>query len=662
MAINFNTAPYYDDFDANDQFLRILFNPGRSVQARELTQIQSILQNQLSNGADHIWKDGSAVLGANIGVNKRNYIQLGNADSTWLGRIVYGTTSGAIARIVQLHDDETQPIYYIKPLSNQFVIGDVLESYDTICAPEDLSDGVCSTNYWYNSSVTERSVAEGNAGLVAGFGQGLEATIGNGIFYIGKHFVPVLDQTIFIDYTSAISTSKVGLDIEETIIEATSDPRLLDPASGFYNQNAPGADRYSINLKLIKEDNSIDGTNFIPLVTIEDGIVNDPVARTSYTNIVDELARRTYDESGDYTTKTFPIEIIEDVDNPANYKVKIEAGKAYVRGYENELTSNVELTAPKGRTTRHINDDHITADFGPYFEVDSLDDITGVFDVFKKEKVIFITNELYTGGQPLTDTTINLEKRITHFTKYGDSFRIYLDTEEGLDIVAPANYIVSAANPTVYAKLYKPTGKAVKKGTFSPWLFNMARMTESLTSGDINYSTQKNYSITNTSGSQVTVGSAYPSMHWQRVLYIYNKTLGIMIPQKGTDSTATAVWWADYTGNTNVVIHFEDQAGDASSVYLNNSLDILSDMYISEATWKSITYTTKSNVDVELDAENRLILEPGVSKIISIVDPGGQEDLTEDFWFFEGEYDTEYKIAVNFDIDRLFIGLWLLSY
>ncbi len=656
MSINFNTAPYYDDFDANDQFLRILFNPGRSVQARELTQIQSILQNQLSSGANHIWKDGTAIVGADIGVNKRHYIQLATADASWLGRVVWGATSGAIAKIVQLHDDETQPVYYIKPLSNEFVVGESIETYDTHCDTTlpnvTLINGVCSNNSWYNGSMTViRSVALGNAGVVSAIGKGLEATIGNGILYVGNHFVPVVSQTIFLDYTSDIPTVNVGLDIEETIIEATSDPRLLDPASGFYNQNAPGADRYSINLKLIKETDSVDGTNFLPMVIIENGVVNKPVSRTSYTSLVDELARRTYDESGDYTTKNFPIEIIEDENDNANYKVKIESGKAYVRGYENELTSTVELTAPKGRTTRHIVSDNINTEFGPYLEINSLDDVTGVFDVFKKEKVNFITNALYTGGQVLEK--IDLTKRITHFTKYGDSFRVYLDTEEGLDIIAPATYVVSESNPAVYAKLYRPTGSTVKKGVFKPWLYETARLTSTLTAGQIHYSTQKNYSVVNTGGTNMTIPSAYPSMHWQTVLYIYNSDIGANIPEKGTDSTAAVVWYADTTGNENVVIYFEDQAGSPSNIYQNDNLQIMANMWISNSTWKSITHTTKSNVDVVLDttiaagntlANNKLVLEPGVSKIISITDPGAN-DVTDDFWFFEGDFDTEYKDA-----------------
>ena len=42
-----NVAPYYDDFDVTDNFHRVLFRPGFAVQARELTTLQSILQNQV---------------------------------------------------------------------------------------------------------------------------------------------------------------------------------------------------------------------------------------------------------------------------------------------------------------------------------------------------------------------------------------------------------------------------------------------------------------------------------------------------------------------------------------------------------------------------------------------------------------------------------------
>ncbi len=44
---DFNVAPYWDDFAITNDFYRVLFRPGFAVQARELTTLQTILQNQI---------------------------------------------------------------------------------------------------------------------------------------------------------------------------------------------------------------------------------------------------------------------------------------------------------------------------------------------------------------------------------------------------------------------------------------------------------------------------------------------------------------------------------------------------------------------------------------------------------------------------------------
>ena len=61
---NLNVSPYYDDFDKTDDFHRVLFRPGFSIQARELTTLQSILQNQIEEHGNHMFKDGSVVTNA----------------------------------------------------------------------------------------------------------------------------------------------------------------------------------------------------------------------------------------------------------------------------------------------------------------------------------------------------------------------------------------------------------------------------------------------------------------------------------------------------------------------------------------------------------------------------------------------------------------------
>ena len=63
---NLNQAPYFDDFDQENQYYRVLFKPGFAVQARELTQLQTTLQDQVEQFGDNIFKEGSIVKGCNF--------------------------------------------------------------------------------------------------------------------------------------------------------------------------------------------------------------------------------------------------------------------------------------------------------------------------------------------------------------------------------------------------------------------------------------------------------------------------------------------------------------------------------------------------------------------------------------------------------------------
>ncbi len=69
MPLNTSNNPYYDDFDETKNFHRILFKPGQAVQARELTQTQSILQNQIDKFGQHMFKEGTIVLGGGFNID-----------------------------------------------------------------------------------------------------------------------------------------------------------------------------------------------------------------------------------------------------------------------------------------------------------------------------------------------------------------------------------------------------------------------------------------------------------------------------------------------------------------------------------------------------------------------------------------------------------------
>ena len=82
VTTDFNVSPYYDDFDEDKGYLRVLFRPGYAVQGRELTQLQTILQKQSSRFGDHIFKDGSSVLGGELTLDTEvSYLKLISTDT-----------------------------------------------------------------------------------------------------------------------------------------------------------------------------------------------------------------------------------------------------------------------------------------------------------------------------------------------------------------------------------------------------------------------------------------------------------------------------------------------------------------------------------------------------------------------------------------------------
>ena len=116
MALNLNTSPYFDDFDSTKNYNRILFKPGVAVQARELTQLQTVLQNQISNLGSFTLKEGAIISGCEESQIQVPYIKIndeyypnGTSTTTALtnaqmekfrGVVVQGVTSGIKAKII----------------------------------------------------------------------------------------------------------------------------------------------------------------------------------------------------------------------------------------------------------------------------------------------------------------------------------------------------------------------------------------------------------------------------------------------------------------------------------------------------------------------------------------------------------------------------------
>ena len=389
MALNFNVDPYYDDFDPSKNFHRVLFKPGVAVQARELTQSQTILQDQISKFADNIFTQNTPVTGGKISTNFKCYylklnLKYNNSDvvaGNFLNKIIQDTSGTVIAKVIataektgtdtQAGDPPTLIVSYLSGV--QFTDNMVVSVVD-------------------NPNIIATTITSGSTGLSS------TASISNGVFYVVNghsisatqntdgtysnysigNFVSVQPQTVILDKYSNTPSYRVGLSITESIVDYIADSSLLDPAIGASNYQAPGADRYQIVLSLTSLPLELgnDGA-FIELLKVQNGSVVKQVDGTVYSVIDDYFAKRDYETNGDYIVEDFKLTPSANTNNSATYDLKVGKGIAYVRGYRIENQGDVLLTSNRARTTNFINNNSTFIDYGNYFYVDTL---KGTFD------------------------------------------------------------------------------------------------------------------------------------------------------------------------------------------------------------------------------------------------------------------------------------------
>jgi len=385
----FNITPYFDDYDETKKFLKVLFRPGYAVQARELTQLQTILQNQIERFGNHIFKDGSKVYGAEIATTKIRYQRVQVADTDGnnipLDQLIgyeitqVGTTTRAkvVHAIDSYSGDDNYKILFITFLSgSSFLEG----SNFTSSYPGAVWNGTFAS---VSSTSTDATSVLGSNGLS---GESNIVSVSDGIFYVDGHFVKN-DMQRFCPFglsgdSSTVRnfvdpTTNVGFNLNKTSISDSQDLTLRDPASGSYNYNAPGADRYLINLKLSQE--STIAKDFIEVVRYENGLPTKRILKTEYAELEKTLARRTYDESGSYTVTPFGIDVREHINDGTNrgvysgtsgdeakVAVGIEPGKAYVHGHEYETQKTHFLDLDKARTTETSRSAEIEGNLGTY--------------------------------------------------------------------------------------------------------------------------------------------------------------------------------------------------------------------------------------------------------------------------------------------------------
>ena len=378
---NLNIFPYYDDFDPLKNYYKVLFKPTTSIQAREITTLQSILQNQVEKFGKHFFKEGSVVIPGQIAYDfnytcvEINDSHLGIPVSAYIdklvGKLIQGETSGIKAKIdnyiTNVDSDRLNYTLYIKYQSSDTTNFELTKFNDNenliILEDVDYSLSSLRVNSTFATTISSESTSIGTAVKIA-----------EGIYFIRGYFVEVSSQTVVLDQYTNTPSYRIGLSIQEDFAVASNEYNdLFDNAQGFSNYTSPGADRLIINTTLIKKSlDDFNDENFIELLRVRNGIVEKITKTTTNSLLNDELARRTYDESGNYYVKPFKVTLNESLNdkigNNGIYNIdqqtkgggspsddlaclSIDVGKAYVRGYEIETLTTSQLDINKPRQT-----------------------------------------------------------------------------------------------------------------------------------------------------------------------------------------------------------------------------------------------------------------------------------------------------------------------
>ena len=372
MALNFNVDPYYDDFDPAKAFYRVLFRPGRAVQARELTQMQSILGNQIGSFASNIFAEGSVVKGGQHQLD----------DSVFYLKVNPTYDNGTSVVTVDYSAIEGQYIVEVSTgkigLVKKYTAASASDQPTLHVSIVSGSQTPFSNNTNFYSTLNKNSnvgVSFFTSAASSASGSSLIFHISEGVFFGNGTFLYCAEQTVVVGKYSKIASGVIGLNIVESVTDYADDSSLLDPALGASNYLAPGADRYKIDLQLTTQtytDTAVTYPNFIQLVSIKDGNLLTDQRTPIYSAIMDTMAKRTFDTNGDFIIKNFVPTIVNDPQNLDKLVLKVSPGSAFVQGYEIEKISTSTISVDKSRTTATDNSYIINSAYGNYTLVSGL--------------------------------------------------------------------------------------------------------------------------------------------------------------------------------------------------------------------------------------------------------------------------------------------------
>ncbi len=623
-TFNENTfsTTYKDDYRDSDNYHRILFNSGRALQARELTQMQTIIQKELSRFGRNIFKEGSVVNPGGLDIDKEyEYVKLQSSASLVLYRKdILTAPNGVKAEVLEFvaQENNDPPTVYVKYISGgtatsgttpiKFSAGQTLTNTSS-------QGGTSSVDVSTTATLSALGHSDTSAANVVG--QGYQIAVNLGGYFIRDHFVQALPQTKIISKYSNTPTVNIGFIVTEDIVTVTDTNELYDNQLGTPNLTAPGADRYRIKLTLSYTDETgVDSsTNFVITNKIVNGVIQREIDQNTYNIIGDELALRTKEESGSYVVDNLDIKFKENPDDASTLTLEISPGIAYTNGYRVSKTASTNITVNRSQATTDVQENvNIPANFGNYVRVASnkgLPDV-GVSD-FETYGLFTDTmsNINLTGSKIGTAKVRSVETEGSNYKYYlfdvsmnsGQNFRntraIAADSNNGADLILENNIAVlkDAGNNNVFFDL--PRTRPSDVGTSTSGLL------------DINLTVQRRFQDTTDGSGNVTLTVTGTETFVDTGLWIVARTdTGAIITPNSITGSGTNSVTIDTSVNSTAIEIIGYVSRGSNAKHRTKTLSLDSDHTgVIESDGAGLRFVTLPNIDIHkfkhiLDADS----------------------------------------------------------
>ena len=243
------------------------------------------------------------------------------------------------------------------------------QTTSSLSATEITDLDVVALNYMADVTVANAAVTP--------IGTGYGVTVDEGTIYQKGFFSRVSPQLVVVNkYSNTDFNKSVGFYTAEDIIDSNEDTSLLDNATGTYNYAAPGADRLKLTpeLRVLDKEEADANTDFLPIIEFADGRPYKQSQSTVYNVIGNEIAKRTYEESGNYVLDQFILSTLDSStfsETPTVFKINVDPGKAYINGFRVE-TNQFRANVSKGTATATNSAAKIRLGYGNYVRVKEL--------------------------------------------------------------------------------------------------------------------------------------------------------------------------------------------------------------------------------------------------------------------------------------------------